>query len=141
MPRWPRVGLLSFALTLAPAACASSGSGAGSGSPAGTRTSYDRNRIGPEEIAQAAEQNVTTVYDLVRSRRPAWMRSNPVGITSGAMSQVMVWLDNNRLGGFEALRNVPLSIAASIRYLSPPEAQAELGLDNSGGAILVVTRR
>ena len=130
-----RVRPLLLALALPLAACASSGQNPSQS----TTPRYDRNLISAEEMTEAAGQNIATVYDLVRTRRPQWLRTNVTGLM-GRVSAVSVWVDRSRMGGVETLRNVPLSMAVTVRYLSPSEAQGELGLDNTGGAIVVSTR-
>lgn len=92
-----------------------------------------------EDIMAAQQQNIYNAFDLVNRYHPEWLR--PSGqARQGQTTQVSVWQDRQRMGGPTALRQIPLSLAVEIRYMSPSEAQAELGLDNLGGAIVVRTR-
>jgi hypothetical protein len=95
------------------------------------------------EIQDAAQQNIGNLYDLISTRRSQWLRSRSGVPTRGAATEytVSVWMDGIRLGGQEQLRLVPLSTIVEVRYLTPSEAQASLGLNNLGGAIAISTRR
>lgn len=90
----------------------------------------DPNVITELEIREGVAQNVGTVYDLVVRLHPQWLRS-----TSSQM--VQAWQEHQRLGSVTQLRGVPLTSVSQIRYLSPSEAQGQLGMDNQGGAIMV----
>jgi len=95
-----------------------------------TSAPRDPNVITELEIRDAVAQNVGTVYDLVVRLHPQWLRS-----TSSQM--VQAWQEHQRLGSVTQLRSVPLTAVSQIRYLSPSEAQGQLGMDNQGGAIMV----
>ena len=116
--------------------------------PGAAAPRQDRRIIGAEELQQAMAQNLTNADQLLRSRRPEWLSSSPLHSgMAGRMSRgvqwqqdVAVWMDGQRLGGPEVLRTILLSWLREVRLLSPSEAQAQLGLDNLGGAILLVRR-
>jgi hypothetical protein len=119
------------ALVLLPA-CAGPRAGEGT-SPAPVT---DRRVVRYPELQEAIAQNMGTVLQFVRSRRSEWL-SSPL---AGVRGQVQVWMDEQRLGGPETLRTIPLSAVTELRYLTPSEAQARFGLNNLGGVILVSTR-
>lgn len=102
----------------------------------------DPNRLTRAEIEDAIAANIQNMWDLIRTRRPNWLRPS---VSAGALgsggrgTDVAVWLDNTRYGGPQSLQQIPLQIVQSVRYLTPSEAQGRLGLDNRGGAILVET--
>jgi hypothetical protein len=129
-----RAAILVAVLPLA-LACASAG---GSASSSGPRS--DRNLITAEEIAGVS---VSNLYDAVRLLRPEWLnqRPNPSAITPGAESDIIVYMDRIRFGTPEQLRQFPPSVAVSVRFLSPSQAEGEFGVGNMRGAILVTTRR
>jgi len=127
----PRIAALG--LILAAGACA--GHHAGAGPTPGAR---QRNRISIVEIQEGQAQGTGNAYDLIMRLHPEWLRSlnNP-----GALpQQPRVYMDNNLMGGLGVLTTLQLSGITGIRYLSPSEAQGELGLDNNGGAIVLYTR-
>jgi hypothetical protein len=54
---------------------------------------------------------------------------------------VLVYLDDVRLGGLDALRSQPISGIDSIRFLDAPTASARFGLNHPHGAIQIAPRR
>jgi len=126
--------LALLAASIAPACAGGSQSGSTAAAPR-----RDPRRLSLEEIEEAQAASVSNLYTLIQSRRPEWLRSPYTGVT-GRSTMVAVWMDRMRLGGPSELRNLTLAMVESVRYLRPSEAQAELGLDNIGGAI-VITRR
>lgn len=134
---------LAVAMLLLLPGCAAR-SGAGATSPAS-----DRHVIALAELQEAMAQNVGNVEQLVRTRRPEWLRATPqqTGVagpmaprTMTQTSQLTVWMDNQRIGGPDVLRTIPLSSVSEVRLLSPSEAEARFGLNNQGGAIVVTGR-
>jgi len=127
------VALMIPVLVLAIAGCAPA-AGAGDGAPR-----RQANRITTEEIRQAQTQNA---YDMIRALRPAWLQTRGAqSITNPGAGQVVVYLDGTRAGGAETLRQIPALDVESAHYLSGPEAGSRFGLDHTGGAILITTRR
>jgi hypothetical protein len=52
---------------------------------------------------------------------------------------IQLHVDNQRLGGIDDLRGLPLAGVVYIQYFNATEAGARWGLDHTQGAILVVT--
>ena len=103
------------------------------GHAAGRSEGASRDRIGVDEISQASAQNS---YEMIRSLRPHWLRvSNPAALP------VVVYVDGTRAGGVEVLRQLPAPYVESAQYLNGSAAAARYGLNHSGGAILILTRR
>jgi hypothetical protein len=109
----------------------------------------DRRVIAAAELQEAVAQNVPTLDQLISRSRPEWLRTTPTQTgVAGPMAasrmtpvtQISVWMDNQRLGGPEVLRTIQVSAVSEVRLLSPSEAQARLGLDNQAGAILITSR-
>lgn len=100
----------------------------------------DMRRLSPQEIEEARSQNMMSMYDLILVRRNAWLRP-AMNIMARGGTDVSVWMDRVRIGGPEALRSISLTMVESARYLTASEAQAELGLANLGGAIIIYSRR
>jgi hypothetical protein len=126
--------LLAGTLTVA-WACSS-----GSGQPGRTTPRYDENLITREELATAS---VSNLFDAIRQLRPRWMERGAPTAMRGPQYQggLVVYVDRVREGGTDALRNIPLGLVQSVRYLTASQAQGEFGLDNIQGAIQVVTQR
>ena len=91
-----------------------------------------------EDIQEAQQQNIGNVLDMIRRYRSVWLRTVMV---QGRAMEPSAYQDRQRIGTTAAaLRNVPLAAVNRIRYLTPSEAQGELGLDNLAGSIVVYTR-
>jgi hypothetical protein len=108
------------------------GSACGSRSSPGTTPPVDRNRLTAEELNQ---RSFYSAYEAVEALRPLWLNPRP-----GAGDAVQVYVDENHLGGIEALRTVRIASVALIRYLDGIQAPARYGRGHEGGAILVTTR-
>ncbi len=126
MSRLP-VAMLAFLL----AACASGGSG--------TAANRDRNLITAEEVAAAKAAHA---LDLVQQLRPHWLRARgPVSIRSSTPDYPVVYVDGIRSSDPNILERIAAPIVFEIRFLAGRDATTMYGLDHSGGAILVKTRR
>jgi hypothetical protein len=130
-----RVSVLTLAVLFASAGCASSAT------PPATRAARN--------IITRAEIDVTpahSAYELVSRLRPTWLRATaPGSISGGAIrSQVtLVYLDDIRLGGVEALRTIGTLPIRSIRFLDATEAGIvlrDIGTQPIAGAIVIRTR-
>ena len=122
--RW--LGMLL--VTLLVSACASSGGG-------GPR--LDRNLLTRDQILDTNRQNV---YEVVESLRSNWLRTRgPTSLTSRD-AQVLVYIDDNRLGGVETLRTINTTVVQYIRWFDGITATGRWGLDHGAGVIYVSTR-
>lgn len=130
---------LTLVLALTAAGCASSGGG-------GT-IRRDSRTLTPEEIATVP---VTNLYEAVQRLRPRWLEMRDVrslgaaGGTSGG--QIVVFLNNNYVGGPETLRQFEPHQIVRIRYLDAAQASATLtGYDTSrhvvAGIVLETSER
>ncbi|NJD11956.1 MAG: hypothetical protein FIB01_16440 [Gemmatimonadetes bacterium] len=125
-----RAGSLIAVLALV-SACG--GSGGAGGAP---RPSQDQ--ITAAEIQQ---QHFSNTYDLISALRPSWLRSrSPTFGTSGQIG-VVVYLDGNRLGSADYLRQIAVGQIESARYLNGAEATSRYGTNHASGAILVTSRK
>ena len=101
-------------------------------------------RRDPNLITEAELQDVSvaSLFDAIRTLRPEWLqRRNPTTFRPQAEFNIVVYMDRIRFGEPETLRQFPPALAASVRFLSPAEAEAEFGTGHLQGAILVATRR
>jgi hypothetical protein len=122
--RWASIALLALS-----AACASGG-------PHDQRR-VDRNVLTREQML---EHRFTTAFDAVSSLRSNWL------ITKGTdsfqnPSAVWVYVDSNKLGGVESLRQIVPGNVVTIRYYDGIAATARWGIDHGSGVILVSTHR
>ena len=92
-----------------------------------------------EELARVATSS--TLFEALHALRPAWFRRNPTTLRPQAESDVVVYLDQSRLGGPETLRTIQVNAATVIRHYSASEAEARFGPGHLHGAIRVSTTR
>jgi hypothetical protein len=92
--------------------------------------------ITAEEIENSHQP---TLYDVVRALRPNWLRSAPTAVRSDVESGISVYLDTQRAGNVDILRQMPSTSASSLRFYSASEAQSRFGLGNLHGVIQVVS--
>ena len=96
----------------------------------------DRNVITGAELI---EGHYITVYEAIEALRPPWL--TPRGPDSFlAPSEVLVYLDNVKLGGVSNLRNLNLHTISYIRHYDGPDATARWGVGHAAGVILVATQ-
>lgn len=119
-----RIAVLALGLAIAAGACASSGTAAGDQTATATTTARRTNVISSQEIR---ESRAATLIDMIRQLRPGWPTS------------VSIVVNNDVLGGYEMLRQQPVSTANEIRYLTRSEAQAKWGA-RVQAVIQVITR-
>jgi hypothetical protein len=99
-----------------------------------------RNLITGEEV-QAQEQH-HTAYEVVQGLRPTWLHNRSSGtMNAPEAGSPVVYMDDIRLGGLEALRRIPRSAVVSVEYYSPSDATTRFGTGHMGGAIVVRGRR
>ena len=137
---WPRWVVITTAAYLA-AACGGSRSESAAGRVTpGAATGSDV--ITTAELREAKEANL---YDFIRAYRPRWLqRARPTTMRPDREAieadELVVYVDNARLGDVETLRQVTPGGVVLVRFLSPSEAHAEFGPGHLNGAIQVRTR-
>lgn len=107
-----RIAALALGLVITAGACATSGTAASEQSPTANTTSRRSNVITSQEISESRAPSLT---DLIRQLRPGW----PTAVT--------IVVNNDVMGGYDMLRNQPVSTAAEIRFLTRSEAQTKWG--------------
>jgi len=129
----------SAALAACLAGCASSGGS----SSAGARAHRDNSVITSEEMS---ELHLTNLYEVVERLHPEWLAhhnaatlTTPPGGNASGMTQVQIYLDNQRAGNPDVLKQIPISGARSVRYFDASEAEVRFGNGNLYGAIQVIT--
>ena len=93
----------------------------------------DRNKL---TLAEIEEANLPTAYELVDRRRRPWLRRD--AMTGG---DVVVYMDEQKQGGPEKLRDIPAVDVAELLYLPNDQAVRRWGADIKGSVIVVVRRR
>jgi hypothetical protein len=94
----------------------------------------DQSVIHAEEL-EATRQN--TLYEAVRIARPMWFNSR-----SGGESAILVYQDDQPVGGVGILRRMSVFSTARVTYMPPTEAQIRFGQRNGmRPAIVVETQR
>jgi hypothetical protein len=92
----------------------------------------DPNRVTAEQIAATG---AATAYEVVDRLHRDWLRDKLTG------QPVSVYQDNQKLGGEDALRNLPVRDVAELQYLDGRSAVMRWGPDVNGGVIIVVRNR
>ena len=121
-------------------ACASSGKSAG---PGATVTESSPDHVTTAEIAAVS---ANSAFDLIRRLRPRWLQSTATGSIAGGSitsQQLVIYLDDTRLGSVDALRTLSASGITSMQYYDAVRAATVLRDIGSGaiaGAIVIHTR-
>ena len=119
------------------AACASSGS---SGVSA---RAQNPSVISLDEIEASSASNA---YEVIQRLRPNFLRTRgavhgtPGSTNAIEMVDLVVYLNDNRLGGSDQLRQIATTDIREIRYFNSSEATTKWGTGHSAGAIQVVSR-
>ena len=121
--------------TIALAACASGGGP--------SVAQQNPNVISLAEIDASAASNA---YEVIQHLRPNFLRTRgavhgtPGAATAMEMVDLVVYLNENRLGGSDQLRQISATDIREIRYFNSSEATTKWGTGHSAGAIQVVSR-
>lgn len=105
--------------------------------PAPKKKRPDRNEIARDQIQQGSFGNA---YEIVQKLKGEWLRSQGAGSMRGSGSQLLVYLDDARLGGVDALRSITPESIQYIHFYNGSEATSKWGMDHASGVILVSTR-
>ena len=132
LPR-PLTLLLMVWFAVAVASCASAGGS--SGTPG---SSHNDALISQSEIDNSHQP---TLFDVVQALRPTWLRQAPMKVRSGDDEGVIVYLDDQRVGSSDVLRQFPSTSALSLRFFTPSEAQSRFGLGNLHGVIQIASSK
>jgi hypothetical protein len=124
--------------------CASTGGSGGSGGAAASSTTASattqRNLVTAQELAVAGDVDL---YEALSKVRPTFLRSRIGGGTSGVRApELTVYFDGLRMDeGLEHLRSLAARNILEVRFLEPQQANARFGGNNSGGALVVTTKK
>ena len=105
------------------------------GASTGARSRFDSSVLTHEQLD---ERNYQNVLEAVQTLRANWL--NERGPDSFATpSRIWVYLDNTRLGGVQALSQLPTRSISSVRKVNGIDATARWGIGHSAGVISVMT--
>jgi hypothetical protein len=97
----------------------------------------DSNVITREEIAAS---NIYNAYDAVKTLRPQFLHSHgATTLLPGDTGLPKVYFNHQFYGDVDSLRQLEVSAIRTIHYYNGPEASSRFGLNNSSGAIEVIT--
>jgi hypothetical protein len=97
-----------------------------------------RDLITREELQNSAQKN-QDLFAAIRSLRPHFL-AGPRGIRTlgGAPANpTVLYVDGNRIGELDRLREIQTADVDEVRYLDPTKAEEEYGITHNGGAVLV----
>jgi outer membrane cobalamin receptor len=122
--------------------CASSPAASGAtqqSASSSSRSRGSRDVITQEELAKVDVQNA---LDAVRRLRPSYLQTHgglSSSITQGPQD-VVVYVDNTRMGGPSTLAQIPITDVKEIQYLNGPDATQRYGTGHGSGAIIVIRK-
>jgi hypothetical protein len=127
--------ILAFAIVLAFGSVSTIAAQSDSAPPAkaASPAKKDPNRITADEIASAKRP---TAYDIVDHLRRQWLRKD---MLTG--EDVVIYMDEQNLGGADKLRDIPTVDVAELQFLPHNDAVKRWGSDIKGSVIIVSRRR
>jgi hypothetical protein len=133
--------LIAALVVAAAPGCASSSSGAGASQqsqPSSSRRGSP-DRITQEELATIDVQNA---LQAVQRLRPSFLQNR--GGASSSITQgpqdVVVYVDQTRMGGPNSLAQIPITDVKEIQHLSGTDATQRYGTGHGSGVIIVIRK-
>jgi hypothetical protein len=97
------------------------------------------------EQEELAETNARTLYQALERVRPSWLTSRgPAGmgnVRESGEAVASVYVNGNRMGDIEFLRQYAVTDVQEVRFYEPGEAGARFGMGNPRGVIEIIPRR
>jgi hypothetical protein len=94
--------------------------------------------ISMQEIEASTDAH--DAYELVKRLRPLWLTMRGVGSINLPVAELAVYVNGVRMGGPDALRDIPRTDIAEMRFLRGTDATQRFGTGHENGAILVTSR-
>ena len=101
---------------------------------AGSSSSSDPTVISQKQIQEVGD--ISNAYNLVQRLHPQWLRKRGRNSISDP-GQILVYVEDSRQGGTQALRRIQVIDVQSIEFLRANEATMRYGSGHDNGAILV----
>jgi hypothetical protein len=137
MLRVPTIAALSLAV-IATLGCARATPNPEPAQPETRAARRSNNLVTEEELKQSTARNA---LEAVQFLRPDWLRGRGVASMRAATPpEVVVYLDNARLGSPQTLTQFAVTSIKELRFYSATEATNRWGTGHSGGVIVVTTR-
>ena len=89
--------------------------------------------------ATLVEHHFANAFEAVEALRPTWLLTRGSNTLVASQAQVVVYLNDTRLGGTETLQQITTPAIVTIRHFDGLAATARWGLDHGQGVILVTT--
>ena len=107
--------------------------------PRRAQASRDRDVVTAAELAAVAGG---TAYEAIQRLRPEYLRSRGVlSLDTPTPALPVVYLDDVRAGGLEALHTIRVADVYEIRFYNASDATTRFGTGHPGGAIVVTTHQ
>jgi outer membrane receptor for ferrienterochelin and colicin len=135
-----RQRLLATILMVAAASSPGCGASHGVASEESTTPSAGRRNAATITAEDIRKLDVSNLYDVVQRLHPEWLTARNAGASARGSSanEVQVYIDNQRAGATDVLRQLTANSAVSLHHFSPSEAQGRFGNGNLNGVIQVV---
>ena len=134
---------LTALASIGAAGCASSPSGSTTGAQQSAQPTParrgSRDRITSDELATVDAQNA---LQAIQRLRPSFLQTRGGGsssLTQGAQD-VVVYVDQTRMGGPSTLAQIQITDVKEIQYLNASDATQRYGTGHSAGAIVVIRK-
>ncbi len=97
--------------------------------------------ITTEEIRAST---ATDAFELIQASRPGWLRLRGTQSIRGTQDdsdrgEIIVYVNQSRLGGISELRNMPIGGITSVEFVDAATATQRWGTGHSYGAIVIST--
>jgi hypothetical protein len=94
--------------------------------------------ISAEEIETASDAQ--DAYQVVKRLRPMWLTMRGGGSMNSRVADIAVYVNGVRMGGPDALRDIPRTGVVEMRFLRGTDATQRFGTGHESGAILVTPK-
>ena len=88
---------------------------------------------------QLVEHHFNSAYEAIEALRPHWLQTHGPN-SFRTPGQVLVYQDDNLVGGVDELRSIMIPTVVYIRYYDAVQATARWGVGHTQGVIYVSTR-
>ena len=90
--------------------------------------------------AELEASTQVTAMEVIRQARPHWLYTRGTNSVN-LPNPIQVYIDGVRAGSLDTLEGMPVMGIERMRFYDATEAQARFGMNNTNGAIEVITRK